>query len=251
MDEYLVLRLDAPLMSFGSPLVDNFGKTERFISLSALTGLLANALGYDHSQHQELQQLQDRIRYAVRCDRHGQDLRDFQTAFLGLDFLSKENAWTTWSVLDERKGGPDAQKGTHIRYRDYIADSVYTITLRLEPPELFPTLTDAMLALRKPARPLFFGRKPCLPAAPVLFGKEEGENPLDALKSVPPLDRQRRPQDTSEHLSAWWAPEDGGEAFGSWNDIKVADRRDWLNQVHSGQRVLRHGLISLKEVSHE
>ena len=40
----LVLRFDAPLMSFGGVMVDQHGVIDRFPGTAMLTGLLANAL---------------------------------------------------------------------------------------------------------------------------------------------------------------------------------------------------------------
>ena len=45
MVDALLLRLDAPLMSFGAPMVDSNGVIQEFPALSMLTGLLGNALG--------------------------------------------------------------------------------------------------------------------------------------------------------------------------------------------------------------
>ncbi|WP_324669367.1 type I-E CRISPR-associated protein Cas5/CasD [Geochorda subterranea] len=41
----LVMRFDAPLVSFGSVLVDQHGFIDLFPGTSMLTGLVANALG--------------------------------------------------------------------------------------------------------------------------------------------------------------------------------------------------------------
>lgn len=251
MKKYLILRLDAPLMSFGAPIVDNYGRTERFPALSAFAGLLANALGYDHCQYTEIQILQSRLRMAVRCDRPGYELRDFQTVDLGQDFMLNRNTWTTWGRLDVRKGGPDAQKGTHIRYRDYIADAIYTVALCLEPGTEQPDLGTIETALITPARPLFIGRKPCLPATRFLLSNIEAESPLDALREIAPIEKIRRTRCIEEGISAWWSPSDGGEHPGPNREIRVTDQRDWRNQIHSGQRLLLHGLIYPREVIHE
>ena len=39
-------------------------------------------------------------------------------------------------------------------------------------------------AVEEPARPLFFGCKPCLPAKPLLIGFVEGDNTLHAFMKV-------------------------------------------------------------------
>ena len=61
-----------------------------------LTGLLANALGWDHRDADSLERLQDRLRFASRLDRAGHPLVDYQTVDLGQDWMRPENAgWTT------------------------------------------------------------------------------------------------------------------------------------------------------------
>ena len=43
---HILLRLDAPLMAFGAPIVDQHGVTGDVPLPSTIAGLLANALGY-------------------------------------------------------------------------------------------------------------------------------------------------------------------------------------------------------------
>ncbi len=43
--EFLLLRLEAPLMAFGGPMVDYIGRTRSFPGQAQITGLLGNALG--------------------------------------------------------------------------------------------------------------------------------------------------------------------------------------------------------------
>lgn len=243
MPDHLVLRLDAPLMSFGAPIIDNYGRTEAFMSASALAGLLGNALGFDHDQYDDTQTLQSRLRFAQRCDKPGRLLTDFQTVALGQNFLKSDNAWTTWGRLDERKGGKDAREGTHIRYRDHLADAVYTLAFRLEPSDDFPTLDDCARALEYPARPLFIGRKPCLPSSPLLVTRLDAPSPLDVLISVSRVDAARTGISNDEGLAAWWSPDDGGPEIHPSREIFITDQRDWKNQIHCGERLIRHGLI--------
>ena len=250
MQNYLILRLDAPLMSFGAPVVDNFGYTEHFVSLSSLVGLLANAMCYDHSDAEKLTSLQERLIFAQRCDRPGESLRDFQTVALGQKFLLNENSWTTWGSLDKRKGGKAAQKGTHIRYRDYLADAIYTLTVGLSDKSTSPTLDDLSSALDKPARPLFIGRKPCIPATPLLIDTIMANSPLDALLKVPRINPNRSGLSDDEGLSCWWSANDGGPEPKHFREFTVTDQRDWHNQIHSGQRKIRQGLIYPQEGTH-
>lgn len=248
MVRVLLLRFDAPLMAFGGAAVDQYGVTRTFPSASMLTGLLGNALGWDHSEGDRLNALQDRLRFAVRCDRPGKRIRDFQTVDLGQAHLdARRVGWTTRGRVEERGKG-EATKGTHIRYRDYLADAVYTVALSLDPPETPPTVDDLATALARPERPLFIGRKPCLPSGPLLVSSApvEAEGVLAALNTLPRMPRRRLESSVPASVSAWW-PEDEplppGVDPGRSRQVPIYDRRDWVNQIHAGRRMIREGLI--------
>ena len=232
--DILLLRFDAPLMSFGGPIVDNHGVIQTYPALSMICGLLGNALGYDHHEFADLQRLQERLRYACRQDRPGTRLRDYQTVDLGQEFMSDDLAWTTWGSLERRKGGR-ASSGTQIRYRDYWADAMYTVALTLDPLDESPTIDDLEQALRTPERPLFIGRKPCLPAERLLLGRVQATDLLDPLSD-------RRWATSSGSYSAWWPAHPSNEV----NYRPITDARDWANQIHVGERWIAMGKINVQ-----
>lgn len=238
---FLVLRLAAPLMSFGGVMVDQRGFTDPFPGTSMLTGLLANALGFEHSEADRLQRLQDRLRLAARCDRRGTEVVDYQTVDLSQEFMRR--GWTTRGEAITRGGG-SAGTGTHIRYRHYWADAVMTVALELAPAGEEPSLDELARALQAPERPLFLGRKVCLPSRPVLEGRVEAKSLYEALTAAT-LDPRA---DDQEAFSAWWpkegepAPPDGGR------EVAVSDRRDWRNQLHAGRNPFWHARIPREEV---
>ena len=239
MSRYLLLRFDAPLMSFGGVVVDMHGVTMDFPGRSLLVGLFGNALGYDHGDALQLTELQQRLRHAVRQDRRGQPLADFQTASLGQPFL--EAGWTTTGKAEARRGG-SAKKGTHIRHRHYVTDAVFTIAVELVPPDDFPTLDELANALEKPARPLFLGRKACLPAAPLLLGFSHAASLKSALQTAALLPNRDEPaSDPVNKLLAWWPYE--SDEHGQGTDFAVWDQRDWENGVHTGRRRMIAGTI--------
>jgi CRISPR system Cascade subunit CasD len=235
MTDILLLRFDAPLVAFGGVLIDNYGFTQRFPGRSMLAGLLGNALGYVHAEFPRLQSLQRRIRYGARCDRAGRPLVDYHTVDLSQSFMQSE--WTARGIPEGRDGGP-ASKGTHIRYRHYLADAVYSVALTLADHDTSPTVDEVEHALREPARPLFIGRKSCLPAAPFLIGRVQAVSLLSALKELPSL----LERGSDGEMAAWWpADEDAGEAGA--RQIYVTDDRDWANQIHAGRRWMHEGTI--------
>ncbi|MNS33372.1 CRISPR system Cascade subunit CasD [compost metagenome] len=243
MQDVLWLRFDAPLMSFGAPVVDQFGKIQEFPGLSLLAGLLGNALGYDHRDSEALDRLQARIRYAVRLDRSGEKLTDFQTVALGQDFLVG-TGWTSRGKVEGRAGASSTE--THIRYRDYWADSVVTVALTLTPAHENPVLDRVAEALDEPERPLFLGRKTCLPAARIFLGRTQAKTLREALADAPPLKSHRS---GCQEIPAWWPADE--EEHAESRLISVVDERDWKNQVHTGRRILRHGRVRIGGNSNE
>lgn len=243
--DVLALRFSAPLMSFGGVLVDEHGVTRQFPAQSMIAGLVANALGYDHRDSNRLQELQTRIGFAARRDRTGDHLIDFQTVLLGQDFLLE--GWTTRRTPERRKGGT-ASKGTHIRKRHYLADAAYTIALTLDPADADPDLDAIEEALRKPERPLFLGRKPCLPSGPLLWKRLTADSLAGALRSLPTWAAE-----TPNEVLAWWPHAEGQAVNGEKARVLyLTDERDWKNQIHVGRRRIVETLIEIdEEVSRE
>jgi len=229
--DVLLLRFDTPLMSFGAVVVDQNHPVWRFPGVAMLTGLLGNALGWDHRDTDRLQSLQDRLRFAARWDAEPELLTDYQTVDLGQDFMIG-TGWTTRGRREDRGKGA-ATTGTHIRYRDHWANGVATIALALDG-EGEPSLAALEQALRFPARPLFLGRKPCLPAGPLLLGRRRAEGVRAALAAEPLADvgPRRRPG----RIPALW-PLD--EAQGAQVEERYAPR-DWRNNIHRGTE--RHAM---------
>ncbi len=240
----LLLRFDAPLVSFGKEMVDQNGVVQLFPALSMLTGLFGNALGLDHRDSLRLNALQERIRYAARADRRGEALVDYQTVDLGQPWMDPERAgWTTRGKIAERGGA--SGDTTHIRHRHYRADSVHTVAVSLMEMEA-PTVDDLAAALREPARPLFIGRKCCLPAAPILLAVLEATSAMAALSTTPRAHRA----DVGPCPAWWWEGDDATGCVGAGRVFPVTDERDWANQVHVGRRMMVEGLLDPPEALH-
>lgn len=233
------MRLEAPLMSFGGPQVDSIGPTMDFPGTSLLCGLFANALGWHHRDADRTQRLQDRLRVAARADLPGQTLTDYQTADLGQAFLI-DTGWTTRHEREDRVSGASSRTGTHIRLRDYLVDSIYTVAISLVGEEQ-PDINALAAALRSPARPLFIGRKTCIPAAPMFLDRVRAASLHQALS-----DTTRHPRAASGPLRAWW-PADASRL--DEQQQHVADLRDWKNNVHSGRRRVCAGTVDPPEAA--
>ena len=232
----LILRFDAPLISFGAVVVDQLNPTWRFPGKSMLAGLLGNALGWDHRDVDKLQALQDRLRFAARWDAEPVPLTEYQTVDLGQPFLV-DTGWTTRGRREDRRGG-SAATGTHQRWRDHWANGVVTVALALDG-EGTPTPDELERALNAPARPLFIGRKPCLPAGPILIGRRQATGVKAALAAEPLADIG--PRHRPHPISALWPLDEG---LGQGTEERF-DRRDWRNNIHRGAERCAVGILEI------
>lgn len=236
MPRHLLMRLEAPLIAFGGEAIDNYGVIRDFPALSMVTGLLANALGYRREESELHNRLQNRLVVGARLDSEVQRLTDFQTAQLG----AADKGWTTWGTPEERRGGADSYKSPHLRYRDYHASLNVLVALRLEPAIESPNLDNLAQALDHPARPLFIGRKTCLPSRRVFAGWQEAANVLEALKTV------QLPKNTHRLRLQW---PDGEGVLAGDRLLDLCDERNWASGVHGGWRPVREGAFNAPGVS--
>ena len=233
MMRWMRLRLRAPLGAFGGETIDAHGVIRDFPSQSMLTGLLANALGWTRSMRAEHQSLQERIVFGALWEQELglSRMTDYQTAQLG----KNDRAWTTRGIPAGRAGGLGTYAGAHQRWRDYHTDLRVAVVLRLEPADATPTVQDLARALDRPARPLFIGRKSCLPSGPIFDGWiEEAADVRTALQDVataggPPL-------------LAFWPESEGDD--GAHRTTDVTDERNWLSGLHGGGRRVCEGRIA-------
>lgn len=232
MARHLMLALEGPLAAYGAEMVDARGPVRDWPGASLLTGLLANALGYTRGDRAAHARLQARLRFAVRVDREGSRIRDFQTAQLEKD----DRGWTT-------RGEPEGRKGAtydtpHIRERDYVADLALTVAIALESPDEAPDIDALAQALDRPARPLFLGRKPCLPSRPIRDAMIDADDPLHALSLHPSIAVGASTDPDIIHLA--------GSVVDPWRlpgiaALYVTDERNWMAGVHGGERVFLRG----------
>lgn len=232
----LMLRLDAPLMSFGGVLIDQINPIDRFPGKSLLTGLLGNALGWDHADHGRLADLQSRLQLAARWDAEPTRLIDYHTVDLGQAFLC-DTGWTTRGQREDRKGA--SSTGTHQRFRHYWANGCATLAVGLAS-EGIPSLEQLEAALRAPRRPLFIGRKTCVPSAPLWLGRRQAASLRDALAAEPLAEIGARSRPA--RIEACWPVEDGAAV----EQRQVYDLRDWRNNLHAGSERYAVGLLEVQ-----
>ncbi len=149
----LLLRLAAPLQTWGINSKFDIRKTEREPSKSGVVGLLSAALG--RRRDEPVDDL-NALKFGVRSDKEGELLKDFH-------MVCKN------------------EKTSYITVRYYLADAVFLVGLE-SPDEVF--LTNLDQALQAPAFPLFLGRRSCPPTLPLSLGIRNTDL-LTALKEEP------------------------------------------------------------------
>lgn len=209
-------------MSFGGETIDQVGPTRSFPAASMLTGLLANALGWRWSDRVALQRLQDRLVFASACLREDDVLTDSQNAQLRKD----DKGWTTQGLPEGRAGA--SYGAPHRRRRDYLQDAAVLLVFRLEPMDEEPSLTIVERALDRPARPLFIGRKSCLPTGPILDKTITAPSAYDALSQIAPK------------CPAVWPL---GEGPSGDRSVDLSDQRNWNSDLHGGSRIVLEGRL--------
>lgn len=174
----LLLRLEAPLQSWGyrSRFTDRDTGLEP--TKSGVVGLLCCALGRDRSESPaDLAEL----KMHVRVDREGILLTDFHTAGGGIFRGSRK-------YFAPKSSGGEGGNAV-VTHRHYLQDASFLVALEGDP-ELLTLLAQR---LRDPAWPLSLGRRSCPPTIPVLV--EPGVRPEPALELLrrEPLARPRQP----------------------------------------------------------
>lgn len=135
----LLLRLAAPLQSWGDESKFETRRTAPYPTKSGVVGLLAAAMGISREDDNKLKELSV-LRFGIRVDKEGELLRDYHTV---------------------------AAKNPYITQRFYLSDAVFLAGLESSDEEL---LKNFEAALKAPAYPLYLGRRSCPPTLPLVLG---------------------------------------------------------------------------------
>ena len=219
------------LLSFGAPAVGEVRPTDVFPACSMITGLLANALGYERTDRKRVQELQSAISMWTRVDWPGNRLIDFQTFYID----KKVALWR----YDFYRGKPnETHEGTAIRYKHFLSDSyIHTVVgIDATQGDDLPSIESIAHALAYPFRVLFIGRYCCVPHSPLFQRIIEADSVYSALEQIPSK------IGSGPFEAEWPVTSNAGEK----RDGRIMERqdlRDWINDVHSGSRLVWRGMI--------
>lgn len=153
----LMLRIAAPLQSWGSESKFNIRGTEREPTKSGIIGMIAAAMGIQREDISNRIEQLSKLRFGVRVEREGKLIKDFH-------------------MVHEYKKGKEGN--SYITERYYLSDAVFLVALESDDKELLEWIDEA---LKNPVFPLFLGRRSCPPTLPIVMGLTD-ESLVDSLK---------------------------------------------------------------------
>jgi CRISPR system Cascade subunit CasD len=152
----LVIRIAAPLQSYGDPASFEKRTTFRAPSKSAVIGMIGAALGF-RRESDDYKNLND-LDFAVRVDQPGEVLSDFQITHYSL------------------------KKPGKLSHRIYLQDAVFMVALSSEQDAL---MEEIEYALRHPKFQLYFGRRSNPPAGILKMKMCPDKTAINVLKELP------------------------------------------------------------------
>ncbi|MFE6054743.1 type I-E CRISPR-associated protein Cas5/CasD [Kitasatospora sp. NPDC056446] len=170
----LVLRLAAPLQSWGERSAFNRRDTPPQPTKSGVVGLLAAAAG--RPREADIADLAG-LRLGIRIDQPGTLLRDYHTVS---DYRGRPLPQAGVNAKGLQKPTSPA-KDTHVTHRYYLQDAVFVAAVQ-GPADLVTTLAEA---IRHPAFPLALGRRSCVPTQPIALGAVR-DGTLEAVLAAEP-----------------------------------------------------------------
>lgn len=180
----LILRLAAPIQSWGEHSAFTDRDTQRFPTRSGVIGMFAAAQGLPRGA--DLGRYSD-LRFTVRIDRPGVQITDFHTVGGG------RPAKLTVPTAEGGRRSPAA--ATIVTRRNYLSDAAFTIAV--EGPDEH-VLADIAEALGHPHWQPYLGRRSCPPEQPLLL-RSQVDDPVAHLRECVPVPR--------------WQPKEEGQSL--------------------------------------
>jgi len=200
MPDFLIFQLYGAMSAWGDIAVGESRPSYAHPSKSAITGILAAALGIERNNEKLQQQLAQKYAFAVCMQSSGELLRDFHTVQVPggkKDYATRKDELSTEPL----------KLNTILSQRDYRMDGVYQVAVWCVDDDAPYTLKALQQSLSKPHFNLYLGRKSCppsLPLHPIIFSKLSLKQALD---NYPACDWFESLIKSSKLVSYFW--EDG------------------------------------------
>jgi CRISPR system Cascade subunit CasD len=181
MPAFLVFQLYGPMQSYGETAVGDIRPGFGHPTHSALTGLAAACLGMRRDEEERLKSLSSSFAFAVRVDREGTLLREYQT----VQCPPSRKKGTYCSRRQELTEPKPWELNTRQTYRDFAMDALYTgcMAAICEPPLL--SLEEVAAAMQKPVFIPYLGRRSsplALPLCPQIINADTAREAFAASR---------------------------------------------------------------------
>lgn len=172
--KYMRFTLAAPLQSWGEAAPWDYKETEALPTKSAIVGMISAALGYRYGDP-NIQKLADSIQIAIRVDRPGYVMEDFQVVRSNKDYMVSADG-------EMRDSEPRV-----VTHKQYLQDARFVVFVQGDE----KTLQKIHNALRKPVFLTYLGRKCCPTSEPILPVWVEADSLFSAVRNFTTLDKQK------------------------------------------------------------
>jgi len=189
MQDYLILKLEGVLQSWGTHTYEDYRPSNMFPTLSGVLGLLAACLGIERKDWQRLQALDRSIELAVRVDQ----------VMLGARRLMPVKITDFHTVMDAHKVDGKVNKYPVVSRREYLCDAKFTLAIRATARPCI-TLDELEAAVKKPRYTPFLGRRACPLSRPLWETRVQADAFEIALEQI--------------------GPRQGGVIYSEWIDAK-------------------------------
>lgn len=224
--EFLLFQLRAPLAAWGEVAVGEYRPSANYPSQSALSGLLAAALGIWRSDEESLSRLASGYGFAIGLQNQGQLLRDYHTAQVASQSLLKK---APHSIRYDELNFPRQALSTILSTRDYRQNFSCVVAVQALANAPY-ALADLAQALSTPTFTLYLGRKSCPPSAPLLPQVMTADDVLTALNQYY-ADLEQKHSAYRQALDLRWP--DSQDQLNAPSKIQALY---WSNGVESGIR---------------
>ena len=157
---FLALRLQGPLQSWGINSQYNTRNTHNMPTKSAIEGMICAAFGYKRGSKEEASLLQSLMKCPLQTIRIPRKDRRFKNQCLEFRRMSD------FHTIQGTKTATGETKNTHLTTRYYLNDAYFGAILE-GPSELMNKISQS---LQDPVWGIWLGRKNCIATAPIFAG---------------------------------------------------------------------------------
>lgn len=181
MGDFLILKLQGPMQTWGEHTFEGLRPSANFPTRSGILGLLGACLGIARNERNRLRALADGVGMAVRVDTRQATRQGGLARALRMVKMTDYH-----TVKDAREDYAGLKSHDTIQtWREYLYDAEFTVALWCRPNSVV-SLDELEKAVKKPSFTPYLGRRSCPLGRPLFHSRVLALSELEALKEVAP-----------------------------------------------------------------